>query len=309
VLLAVLTVVWGGNWPAMKVAVREIDPWTFRTVCLLLGGGALLGLVRAGGQRLRVPPAERASLALVAVFNITVWHILSAYALTLVQAGRAVIVGYTMPLWTVLFGRLLLGERLTRGRGLALGLGLAGMVVLVAPEIHALRAAPGGVLLMLGAAVSWAIGTVLTKAAPWTIPTAVLTGWQLVLGAAPIATGGLVRVAAGAEPGPVDALLDASPGALAGLAYATFVGVTFCHWAWFRVVSVLPAAVAAIGTLGVPIVGVFSSVLVLGEAVGPAEVAALLLVVAGLGALVASRVRGESGAPAPPVSSGERGPR
>ena len=60
----------------------------------------------------------------------------------------------------------------------------------------------------------------------------------------------------------------------------------FCHWAWFRLVAILPAAVAAIGTLGIPIVGLFASALVLGEPVGSAEVVALVLVVGGLGILV-----------------------
>jgi drug/metabolite transporter (DMT)-like permease len=194
-ILAALTVLWGSNWPAMKLAVRELDPWTFRTICLLVGGGGLLALVRVGGLSLRVPRAERGPLALVTLFNITGWHLCSAYALTLVQAGRGAIIAYTMPLWTVLFGRLLLGERLTHSRLLALGLGSAGMAVLVVPEAAALWAAPAGALLMLGAAASWGIGTVLTKTVRWTIPTAVLTGWQVVLGGVPIALGAMLRLA------------------------------------------------------------------------------------------------------------------
>jgi len=81
-LLATLTLLWGGNWPAMKLALREVDPWTFRTVCLLVGGAGLLALARAGGQSLRVPPRERWPLAVVTFFNITAWHLCSAYGLT-----------------------------------------------------------------------------------------------------------------------------------------------------------------------------------------------------------------------------------
>ena len=143
ILLGALTILWGSNWPAMKLALRELDPWTFRTVCLLVGGGGLLALVRAGGHSLRVPRAERWPLALIALFNITGWHICSAYGLTLVHAGRAAIIAYTMPLWTVIFGRLLIGERITRSRLAALGLGLAGMAVLVTPDLGAIWAAPG----------------------------------------------------------------------------------------------------------------------------------------------------------------------
>ena len=74
--------------------------------------------------------------------------------------------------------------------------------------------------------------------------------------------------------------------AILGTAYATLVGVIFCHWAWFRIVAILPAAVATIGTLGIPIVGLFASAVVLGEPVGLAEMLALLLVVGGLAILL-----------------------
>ena len=111
-LLSALTVLWGSNWPAIKLAVREIDPWTFRTICLLVGGGGLLALVRAGGTSLGSRARERGPLVLVALFNITAWHLCSAYGLTRIPAGRGAIIAYTMPLWTVIFGRLLLGERI-----------------------------------------------------------------------------------------------------------------------------------------------------------------------------------------------------
>jgi drug/metabolite transporter (DMT)-like permease len=285
-LLGTLTMLWGSNWPAIKLAVRELDPWTFRTICLVVGGGGLLALVRAGGQSLRVPRAERGPLVVVALFNITLWHLCSAYGLTRIQATRAAILAYTMPLWTVVFGRLLVGERITRGRLAALGLGLASMAALLTPQAAALWAAPAGVLLMLAAAMSWALGTVLTKAWRWTIPTAVFTGWQVILGGVPIVLGATLRLAVPGRAGFLAQVTSASPAALLATAYATFVGVIFCHWAWFRLVVILPPAVAAIGTLGIPIVGVFASALVLGEGVGPPEITALILVVVGLRILI-----------------------
>jgi drug/metabolite transporter (DMT)-like permease len=309
-LLGTLTVLWGSNWPAMKLALREIDPWTFRTICLLVGGAGLLGLARVSGQSLRVPLRERWPLCVVAFFNITTWHLCSAYGLTLVQAGRGAIIAYTMPLWTVVFGWLIVGERITRARMAALALGLGGLAALVAPSAGALWDAPAGTLLMLGAAAGWSIGTVLTKSAAWTIPTTVLTGWQVLLGGVPIALGAAIRLAAAGSAGSGLGLASVSSAALLGLAYATLVGAIFCHWAWFRLVSILPAAVAAIGTLGIPIVGLFSSALILGEPVGAGEILALVMVVAGLGILVrevSSGVR-KSTERARAVSTGRREP-
>jgi drug/metabolite transporter (DMT)-like permease len=200
-LLGTLTLLWGSNWPAMKLALHEIDPWIFRTVCLLVGGAGLLVLARASGQSLRVPPQERWPLAVVTFFNITTWHLCSAYGLTRIQAGRAAIIAYTMPLWTVVFGRLMVGERITRARTVALGLGLLGMVALVAPAARTLWDAPAGTLLMLFAAAGWASGTVLTKSQAWTIPTAVSRAGGPA-GRRPIALGAALRPRRPAPPGP-----------------------------------------------------------------------------------------------------------
>jgi drug/metabolite transporter (DMT)-like permease len=143
---------------------------------------------------------------------------------------------------------------------------------------------------------------VLTKAQAWTIPTAVLTGWQVLAGGLPIALGAALRLTAAGGTGPGLALVAPSMAALLGTAYATFVGAIFCHWAWFRLVATLPAAVAAIGTLGIPIVGLFSSALILGEPIGAGELLALVMVVSGL-AILFSEVSGGRGRvePARPV--------
>lgn len=276
VLLGTLTLFWGLNWPAMKLGLAEVPPWTFRTFCLVTGGLGLLALARAGGHRLAIPRAERGPLCLVALFNITAWHLLSAYGLTLIRAGRAAIIAYTMPLWAVLLGRLLLGERLTRARALGLVLGLLGMAALLGPELRAVWAAPRGALFIVAAAVAWAAGTVLMKGFRWTLPTVLLAGWQVLLGAVPVTLGALLL-----EPRPALGVLTWP--ALVGTAYAAVVGVVVCHYLWFRILRMLPSGIAAIATLGVPIVGVFSSAVVLGERIGVGELIALALVVLALG--------------------------
>jgi drug/metabolite transporter (DMT)-like permease len=274
-LLVLLTLGWGSNWPAMKTALREIDPWTFRAICLVVGGAALLAVARARGESLAIARDERRPLAWVSLFNVSGWHLCSAYGLTLIGAGRASIIAFTMPLWAALIDRALFKEPLTRGRVVALALGLAGLAILIVPDLAKLRAAPAGALFMLAAAVSWATGTLLVKRSRWAMSTTVLTGWQVALGAIPILPGMLLledpRHAAGA-----------SPAAWVATAYATFVGVVVCHYLWFYLVRLLPAAVVSIGVLGVPVVGVFSSALVIGEAVGWREVAALACILPAL---------------------------
>jgi drug/metabolite transporter (DMT)-like permease len=275
VLLAALALLWGGNWPTMKLALAEIEVWPFRSMCLIVGGTALLTLSRLGGRSIRVPTREIRPLLICVVFNILGWHLFSGYGISMMEAGRASIIAFTMPVWAALFGRFVLGEALTGTKLLGLVLGIAGLAVLIGPDLSSLGAAPLGAALMLGAAISWALGTVIMKRFLWTIPVATLAGWQLLIGAVPISLGAL----AFQEFPDLTAL---STPALLSLLYVLAVPMVFCHWAWFTVVRMFPAAIAATGTLAIPIVGVFSSGLVLGEPIGPRELGALALVCAAL---------------------------
>jgi drug/metabolite transporter (DMT)-like permease len=276
VLLALLSLFWGLAWPAMKIVLGEIRPWTFRAICLAAGGAALLALARAGGADLRVPAGDLKPLIITSLINITGWHILSAYGLTLLHAGRAVIIAYTMPLWAILLSRLLLKEHITSARWWALGIGSTGLALLLGPDMQAVGAAPLGALMMLGAAACWAAGTVLVKFFKWHMPGTLVMGWQLLIGGIPIIVGAILI-----DPG--TAIAAVSWKAIAALMFVVALPTIFCHWAFFMVVQIFPANVAALSTLGIPAIGVFSSALILGEPVTATELIALFLVVLSLG--------------------------
>lgn len=275
-LLASLTLFWGVNWPAMKLAVTGIDPWTFRSLCLVAGGGGLLLIARLTGTgRLAIPRGDLGPLLLASLLNVTGWHLGTAFGLTFMGAGRASIIAFTMPVWASLFGVLLLGETLTRTRIAGLALGVAGLGFLLVPELGKIGASPWGAIFMLTAAACWAGGTVVVKGRRWGMGTAALSGWQIVLGGVPVLIGWAVA-------GHPETLLTASWASLGGALYAMLIPMIYCYWAWFRVVAIFPASLAAIGTLAIPVIGVFSSALMTGERVGPGEIAGLSLVVAAL---------------------------
>jgi drug/metabolite transporter (DMT)-like permease len=289
VLLAALAILWGGNWPTLKLALAEIEVWPFRSICLSIGGGALLILSRLSGRSIRVPAREIPPLLICVVFNILGWHLFSGYGVSLMEAGRASIIAFTMPVWAALFSRFVLGEALTRAKLAGLALGIAGLAVLIGPDLRSLGAAPLGAVMMLGAAISWALGTVFMKRFLFTIPVGALAGWQLLIGAVPITIGALAFQE-------YPDLTAISTTATLSLVYVITIPMVFCHWAWFTVVRIFPAAIAAMGTLAIPIVGVFSSSLVLDEPVGARELIALSLVCAALAVVLVvpalSRKRG-----------------
>jgi drug/metabolite transporter (DMT)-like permease len=271
-LMISLSVLWGGNWPAMKAAVAEIPILTFRVICLYGGGLGMYLLARLGGLSFRIPRNELLPLLVVTFFNITVWHVCSAAGLKYIEAGRAAIIAYTMPLWATLLSVYLLNERLRASTIVGLAVGMLGLAALLLPEWDGLTADPRGPLFMLIAAMAWAAGTVGLKYCRFTMPVVSLVGWQLLLGGIP------VLIAAPFFDRGVDPTSWSLP-AWFGTAYAVLVAMIYCHWAWFKLVRSFSAVTVSINSLAIPVVGVVSSTLLLGEGIG-------LDVIAGLGLVI-----------------------
>jgi drug/metabolite transporter (DMT)-like permease len=275
VLILAISVLWGLNWPAMRMAVLELSPWTFRAVCVVVAGAGLLGIASLGREPMWPRREAWPHIALLAVSGVTVWQMLSAFALQFIGGGHGAIVAYTMPIWAAILSAFWLGERLDLRKWLALALGMAGMLVLLRADIGHLGEAPLGVVLMLAASFAWAVSTVATKTYRWGISVIALSGWQLVLGGIPI-----VLVWLWLEPSPD--LSQLTWRGVLGVAYAATVALIFCYTAFIKIVTLLPATVAAISTLAIPVVGVLSSAWLLGEPIQAGELVALALVLVAL---------------------------
>lgn len=246
---------------------------------MILGGALILLTAKARGIPLGIPKGELAPLLVVAGVNVTGWNLLSAYGVILLQAGRAAILAYTMPLWAAVLGRLVLGERLTATRLAGLTLGLCGLAVLMGEEVSAMGRAPGGALLMLGAALSWALGTVLIKRRNWHMGIEVFAGWQLILGGVPVLVGTVLLE-------PPFWCTGISLGGSLAVGYVILMGVVLGYWGWMKVVDIFPVTIASLGTLAVPAIGVLSSGIILGEPVGWRELFSLGLVSLGIAGVV-----------------------
>ena len=278
-VLAGLTLVWGFNWTAIKVAIADIAPFTFRTLCLGLGSGVLFAFLRAGGQPLAIPRDQWARLALISLFSITCWNLLVVFGLQLLPSGRAAILAYTMPAWSIPLSVLLLGERMTLRKLLGLALGMAGMTLLVWDEFQRIQGAPRGALFVLGAAFTWAIGTVLQKRFPVRAPVAAITAWMMLIGGVPIYIGALLLE-------DFSKLADVSPRSALGAAYNVLLAFAWAHWAWIKLATSVSVTVFSLCVLLIPVVGVFSGMLFLGEQPGWPEYLALLFVLGSLATVV-----------------------
>lgn len=275
-LAAALTLVWGLNWPVMKLALAELGVLQFRSLALLQGAVGLPLLVALRGQRLLPPRRLWGRLILAGLCTVGAWHLLSGFALLHIAGGRASIIGLTMPLWATILALLFLHEQITRRLALGLGLGMTGLLTLLWPEMHRVGAAPLGALLMLAAAMTWATGTVLNKAIDWApMPPLAVVAWQVTLSTLPALTGYLLI----GEHVPLDAI---SLRAWACTLFTGLVTVVFAYWAYFRLIRIASTALATISILGVPVVGVTSSAVLLGEPITAFDLVAMLCLVAGL---------------------------
>ncbi len=271
-LLAILTLGWGMNWPMIKMGLADIPVFTFRFLCVAAGAAGLFAIARASGLRISIPRGELRTLVVLSLCNVTFWNILIAYGIQMMPSGRSAILAYTMPLWTVILSAPILHEKLTRRRLAGIALGMGGLLLLLGSELASLEAAPLGALLIIGAALSWATGTTLTKKYRSALPTTSFTGWNLLLGGIPLGIGALLIEPSQWRP--------IGPSATVGLVYNMIVAFIICHWIWFKIVSLAPAGVSALGTLTIPVVAVFSGMLLLGERPEWSDYAALTLIVA-----------------------------
>ena len=273
-LLVLLTLVWGTNWPLFAYAVREISVWTFRAVAVLIAGLSLLAVARARGQSLRLPREYWATIVVATFCYLVIWNIASTYAAILIPSGQAAVLGFTMPLWSVLISWAVFGERLHGRMWLGVLFGGAAVGLLMLPGLRAYAGAPLGFALGLLAGLGWAVGTQILKRRGVAVPTLVLTGWQLLIAAVPIGIGALLLGDG--------RWFTPSWQTLVVVAYIALVPMGVGNAAWFAIVGMLPANVAGLSAIMVPMVAMVSGALVHGEPLGALQWAAMACCVVSL---------------------------
>lgn len=262
-LVVVLTLVWGTNWPLFGFAVREVSVWTFRAVAATLAGLALLAVAHARGESLAVPRRHWLRIAIATGFYLVLWNIASTTAAVLIPSGQAAVLGFTMPLWAALISWAVLGERLTGRLVLAVALGAAAVTLLMVPSFTAYAQAPLGLGLGLLAGIGWAIGTLILKVGKVQVPALVLTGWQLLLTAVPTTVGALLF---GSGPA-----FMPSWQTIVVIGYIALVPTAIGNACWFAIVGMLPASVAGLSSVMVPVVAMVAGALIHGEPLGPVQ--------------------------------------
>lgn len=256
-MLVLLCFLWGLSWPMLKVALTGFPPLSMRTLTAAFGAVTLLALCLVTRRSFRVPTTRAwLHIAVASLFNVVAFSVLSAFAQIAAATSRVAILAYTMPIWTVLFAWLVLREWPTRVQAVAIVLCAVGLAILIYPL--AMSGVPLGALLAVASGLSWGAGTVYVKWARVEADPLGVAAWQLIIAFF------LIAACLFVFDGRLD-LSNAHTGSFLALAFAGIVGSGVAYGLWFEIVRRVPAATASLGVLGIPVVGVVSTVLLLGE--------------------------------------------
>ena len=257
-LLVLLTLVWGVNWPLMKLGVQHFPPLSFRAVAMWIGLAVVLVVVRAQRLPLTIARAYWRPVALLTVFNMVLWHGLAISAVPLISSGRAAILGYTMPIFSAVLGRLYWRDQLAPRAWGGVAAALLGVVLLLWHEVGAMGRRPTGVVMMLVAAISWAIGTQLMRRTPLPLPLLSLSAWMMAITAVALSMGALLW-----ERDLRPAMPDAV--ALSTIVFNGLLVIGFAQIVWFVLARSLPPAASTLSVMFIPVLGVFTGAWWLGE--------------------------------------------
>jgi drug/metabolite transporter (DMT)-like permease len=284
-LMVALTLMWGVNWPMMKFSLREMTPLWFRAVTMTGGMLMLLLWYRSRGADMRLPRAQMLPVLWLAIPNIIVWHGCSILGLQELASGRAAILGFTMPVWTVLLGVLFTGQQMTQRVWLSVVMGTAAVGLLSAQELNNLAGKPLGVLWMQLAAVGWAAGTLMMRRTKLPLASDAITVWMMAYGAL-----FFWIVASLFEPLPRPSTF--STAMWGSLVYSVVINYGWAQVIWFGMARRLPPSASTFSIMAVPFVGTVFGMAIVGEQPRWMDwVAAACIVVSIAGALLPPRRR------------------
>lgn len=265
-VLVLATFFMGSSFVAGKILLATVPPLPLVAWRFLLAAAALLPLALKDG----LPPPRSTWRGIVAVglLQTTLVMGLLFLALETIPASAASILLFTAPIWVALLARALLGERLRRAQAAGLALGVAGVAMAIG-KAEGLGALAGD-LLALGSAFAFAGAAIVAKRLPAPVPASTLTFWQMLVGS-------LALFACAAAAG------QRWPGALTAVEWGWFVWLAIPASAgsfglWFLALQWGGASRASAFLFLAPLFTVVIAAVVLGERLGPLQVAGGVLV-------------------------------
>ena len=277
-LLAALTLFWGLNWPVMKVGVTGYTPLGFRALSMWLGLPVLWAVLRVQRVPFRIARSDWGALAALSLTNMLVWHLVAIVALQSLPSGRAAILGYTMPIFSALWGVAVFGERLQARHVAGIVAAATGVSLLLWHEFDKLAGQPLAALAMLFAAAVWALGTQQMRRTRIAAPTLAIVFWMTVLTTLVMST--------------ATVLFERDRWALPGSAtawaivYNAVLIFGFAQPVWLILARTLPPIASSMSVMLIPVLGTVAGAWWLNEQLHWQDGAAIVLLLLAIGAVM-----------------------
>jgi drug/metabolite transporter (DMT)-like permease len=277
-LLALLTITWGLNWPVMKVGVTGYPPLTFRSLSMWLGLPVLWAVTAVLKVPLRIERKDWREVAVLTVTNMLVWHVLAIIAVQALSSGRAAILGYTMPIWSALWGLQLYGQRLRPRQLAGIAAAAIGVLLLLWHELAHFAGRPLAALGMLFAAAVWALGTQQLRHTRITAPTLAIVFWMTLLTTLSMSVFAILfEQARWSVP---------SPTTWAAVGYNAVLIFGFAQAIWLVLARDLPPVASTMSVMLIPVLGTLAGAWWLGEQLHWQDGAAIVLMLVAIAAVM-----------------------
>lgn len=278
VVLVILTLVWGVNWPVMKLGVQDFPPLTFRAMAIVLGLPVLALVLLVLKVPFRIAREHWRELFWLAMFNMILWHGLIIFAVKTLSSGRAAILGYTMPIFSAVFGALFFGNALRSRAWAGVAAAAVGVVLLLWHELTDLSGKPVGVAVALLAAATWAVGTHRMRRTTIPVPTLTLVFWMTALTTVSMVLSSVLFER--------DQWKMPSPANMGAMLFNAVLVYGFAQAAWFYLARALPPVASTLSVMFIPVVGVLSGAWWLGERLHWQDWAAVVLMMVAIASVL-----------------------
>lgn len=277
-LLGGAILLWGANWPVMKLGLGHVSPLWFSALRFATGAACLFAWQAARGAVRRPRGADLPVIASIGLLQMMLFTALGAVAMTHLPAGRSAILSYTTPIWVVPVAVLVFGERISRTQWAGIGLAALGVLILFSP--HAIDWRDGAVLgahaMLLAASAAWAACILHLRYGRSAASAVELAPWQMLLAAAV-----LLPLALAVE-GPFTG--DGTATFWACLIFVGPLATAFGFCAVNAASRRVPASRMSTLMLAVPVTGLAIAAATLHEAPGPDLILGALAIVLGIAA-------------------------
>jgi drug/metabolite transporter (DMT)-like permease len=278
VLLALLTVVWGVNWPVMKLGVGGFAPLSFRALSMWIGLPVLWAVLRAMRVPFAIDRRDWRKVAGLTFTNMLVWHVLAILSIQALSSGRAAILGYTMPIFSALWGVALFGERLCARHVAGIVAAGGGVSLLLWHELGSLAGHPLAALGMLVAAAVWALGTQQMRRTTIAAPTLAIAFWMTLATALTMtALSWLFERDRWSAP---------TASTWAAVLYNAILIFGFAQPIWLVMARNLPPVASSMSVMMIPVLGTITGAWWLGERLHWQDGAAIVLVLVAIAAVM-----------------------